>query len=295
MKKAYIIMAHKLPAQLCRLIERLNDNFSYFFIHLDKKADSNAFKCLDKFGEKVVYIERFDSRWGKTGIIKPLLAGFHAIKTSQLPFDRICLLSGQDYPIKSNEAIDYFFQHSNYSVFIDFFAIPNYQKWPGSDRGGLYRVDKYYFGDKWYELFCSRTVNFLATGIPWLRRKIPLGMKPFTGSTWFILDMYFLDYILNFVKNHPEYLEFHKNTFVADELFVHMLIGNATDKKLLNSVENVEKHFIIWESNQVAHPKAITKSDFGAILNTDALFARKFDEKLDDEILNLIDERILQK
>lgn len=294
MKKAYIIMAHKYPSQLHRLIDRLNDHSAHFFVHIDKKADINAFKSLDDFGKKVTFIDRFDSRWGKTGIIMPLLAGLNAIKQSAILFDRIMVLSGQDYPIKSNEQIDYFFQNSPHSVFINFFPIPNLEKWPGTDRGGLYRVDKYYFGNKWFELFCSKTINLLASYIPRLRREIPLGMKPFTGSTWFFLDMYFLDYILEFVRKHPEYLKFHSNTFVADELFVHMLIGNATDEKLLSTVENIEKHFIIWESNQVAHPKIIVKSDFEQMLHSDSLFARKFDEKLDSEILDLIDDRMLR-
>ncbi|MDB5110023.1 MAG: hypothetical protein JWR67_1137, partial [Mucilaginibacter sp.] len=34
-KKAFIILAHKNEDQLVRLIDRLNDVYSYFFIHID--------------------------------------------------------------------------------------------------------------------------------------------------------------------------------------------------------------------------------------------------------------------
>ncbi|MCO5934670.1 beta-1,6-N-acetylglucosaminyltransferase [Mucilaginibacter sp. RB4R14] len=293
MIKAYIIIAHKAPAQLHRLISRLNDGKSEFFIHIDKKADLKQFDNLNDFGNSLHFLERFDSKWGSLGAIQPFLSGLIAIKDSETEFDRIMLLSGQDYPIKSNDEIDEFFVSSPYSVFINYFPIPNYERWPGSDRGGLYRVDKYYFGLEWYELFSSRFLNLVSAYVPFLRREIPNGMKPFTGQTWWNLDTYALNYILNYVAQHPEYLHFHKNTFVADEVFVQMIIGNSTDERLLNSIENSEKRFTIWEKVSNPHPVILKVTDFMAIASSDDLFARKFDETVDSEILDLIDAKIL--
>jgi hypothetical protein len=294
MQKAYLIMAHKDPKQLYRLISRLIDGSSEFFIHIDKKAIFDQFEILKELGDVVHFTERFDSKWGSYGTIKPYLAGMEAVKNSPKKFDRIILLSGQDYPIKSNEEINSFFENSAYSVFIDHFPIPNYKKWPGSDRGGLYRVDKYYFGTKWHEFLRSKTMNLLSRYIPVLRRKMPNGMKPYTGQTWWILDMYALNYILDYNEKHPEYLAFHKNTFVADELFIQMVIGNSTDQKLKESIENSERRFTIWEKANSAHPKILRLSDFDAIANADDLFARKFDENVDAEILEMIDRKILK-
>lgn len=293
MEKAYLIMAHKYPEQLHRLVSRLNDGFSEFFIHIDKKVDISQFQNVKEIGDVVHFTERFDSKWGSLGTIKPFLSGLQEVKDSKKNFDRILLLSGQDYPIKSNEYINDFFKNSPYSVFIDYFPIPNYKKWPGSDRGGWYRVDKYYFGTKWYEFFCSKSLNLLSTYVPFLRRKIPNGMKPFTGQTWWNLDMYALNYILDYNAKHPEYMDFHKNTFVADELFVQMIIANSKDEKLLNSIENTEKRFTIWEKSDSAHPNLLRKTDLKAIMASDDLFARKFDENVDSEILDLIDQQIL--
>lgn len=295
MKKAYIIIAHKDPKQVYRLISRLNDGNSDFFVHIDKKVDFDQFKVLTEFGDVTHFLERFDSKWGSYGTIRPYLTGLREIKNSDKKFDRVLLISGQDYPIKSNQAIDEFFKNSAHSVFINYFPIPNYEKWPGSDRGGWYRVDKYYFGAKWYELFCSKALNLLSTYVPFLKRKAPNGMKPYTGQTWWNLDMYAVNYILAFNDAHPEYLKFHQHTFVADELFVQMIIGNSSDKKLLDSIENSEKRFTIWEKPTSAHPKIFNDSDFDAIAASTDLFARKFDEKVNSKILDMIDERILQK
>ena len=293
MNKAYIIMAHKSPNQLHRLVSRLNDSTSEFFIHIDLKADLSAFLGVQEFGKAVHFIERFDATWGGLGLIKPYLAGMKAVRDSSTNFDRIMLLSGQDYPIKSNAQIDHFFKNSQHSNFINYFPIPNYEKWPGGDRGGWYRVDKYYFGNKWYELFGSKSINLLSTYLPFLRRKMPNGMKPYTGQTWWNLDKYALDYILDYNDRHPEYLHFHRNTFVADELFVQMIIGNSKDERLLNSIENSEKRFTIWPKANSAHPKILGKNDLQAILASNDLFARKFDENVDTEIMDFIDREIL--
>ncbi|RZK23970.1 MAG: hypothetical protein EOO43_07895 [Flavobacterium sp.] len=217
-----------------------------------------------------------------------------AFDNSKKKFDRILLLSGQDYPIKSNKEIDSFFKNSSYSIFLDYSPIPNNEKWKGKDRGGLYRIDKYYFGIAWHQLLRSKFLNFSSRYLPFLRRKLPNNMKPYTGQTWFNLDMYSARYIINFHDAHPEYFKFHKHTFVADELFIQMIIGNSTDQRLLNSIENSEKRFTIWKDVTDAHPKILSKNDFSAILNSNDLFARKFEEE-DIDILNLIDKEILFK
>lgn len=294
MEKAYVIEAHKYPKQLYRLLSRLNDGFSEFFIHIDKTKNISDFENLTEFGNIAHFVERADSKWASFGSVQATLNGLKAVKNSKKNFDRIILLSGQDYPIKSNEYINDFFENSPHSVFAGFFPIPNYEKWPGSDRGGWYRVDKYYIGLKIYECLFSKSMNLISTYIPSLRRKIPNGMKPFTGSAWWTFDMYALNYILDYDQNHPEYRAFHKYTFVPDELYVHMILANSKDERLQASIENNDKRFMIWEKSDSTHPNILLKTDFDSILSSNHLFARKFDETIDSEILDLIDKEILQ-
>ncbi len=295
MKKAYIIIAHKNPRQLNRLIHRLSDGKSEFFLHIDKKVDISQFQSIAEVNKSIHFLNRFDAAWGSYGTIKPFLDGLQAVRDSPIGFDRVILLSGQDYPIKSNRDIDEFFERSPKSVFLNYFPIPDYERWPGNDRGGLYRVDKYYFGAQWYKHFASKTINLISKLFPALTRTTPYGMKPFIGQTWWILDSYAVDYILDFHNSHPEYIKFHKNTFVADEMFVQMIVGNSTDERLLQSIENNEKRFTIWKDITDAHPKILKKEDFEAIKASDDLFARKFDDEADAVILDIIDTNILLK
>ena len=46
MQKNYLILAHKNPEQLCRMIRTLDDGVSTFFIHVDAKVAIEPFKAL---------------------------------------------------------------------------------------------------------------------------------------------------------------------------------------------------------------------------------------------------------
>ncbi len=105
--------------------------------------------------------------------------------------------------------------------------------------------------------------------------------------------MYTLNYILEYDATHPKYRTFHKNTFVPDELYFQMILANSTDERLHKSMTSNNKRFMIWEKPDSAHPNILRKKDLEAIISSDHLFARKFDAKIDSEILDLIDKRIL--
>lgn len=293
MKKAYILEAHRYPQQLLRLVSRLADGQSEFFVHIDKKVDVAPFRNLESFGNVIHWVKREDAKWAGYGSVQATLNGLKAVRDTGKPFDHIFLLSGQCYPIKSNAFIDEFLRTTSYSLFLDYYPIPQYEKWPGRDRGGWYRVDKYYIGLKWHQFFRSKTLNLLSTYLPFLRRRLPQGMRPYTGSAWWSMDAYAMNYILNYDAAHPEYGAFHKHTFVPDELYMHMIVGNSADERLRKSVSTDNKRLILWAKPNSAHPNTLRLADFAVIKSSDALFARKFDPAVDTEILDKIDEEIL--
>lgn len=291
MEKAYIILAHKLPDQLYRLVKRLDDGSSAFFIHIDKKTDLATFSRLSDFGDKVQIIEREDIKWAGISIMQAEINALKAIKKANKKFDRIILLSGQDYPIKSNEHINNFFKTSPYSIFIEHWTIPNYKIW--KDGGGMYRINKYFFGTQKNQKLRAKALNFLAILFPFLRRKIPYNLLPYAGWMWWTIDMKALDYILQFIKDHPKYMRFHKYTFAVDEVFIHSILLNSKDEKLLKSISTNNLRYIDWPGFIGPHPKTLRKDNINDVKASDALFARKFDTNKDSEILDLIDKNCL--
>lgn len=291
MQKAYIILAHRNPEQLHRLISRLHDNSSTFFIHIDKKVPLAAFSSLSEFGDKVQYVDRVYSEWASFQLVEATLNGMKAIRAAKQHFDVITLLSGQDYPIKTNNFLDDFFRDSPYTVFIEYFTIPNYERWQG--RGGLFRIDKYFFGFKFYQRYSAKALNFLASFIPKLRRKLPYNLIPYGGSQWWIMDMYALNYILDFINENPAYTSFHKATFAPDEIFFHTILLNSEDERISKSIVNDSKRYMHFKCKEL-HPDILTKADLDRIKNSDALFARKFDCEEDSNIFDAIDEVCLK-
>jgi hypothetical protein len=286
MEKAYIILAHKCPDQLARLIARLNDGNSSFYIHIDRKADLPAFSLLPE-NERIIKIKRIRTRWAGYSLVQATLNALKQIRDSGRPVERVILLSGQDYPIKNNRYIDAYLETSPYKVFLEHTAIPDHKRW--TPRGGLYRLDKYYMGSKGHQYLTAKALNFLSLFLVSLQRRLPGDLTAYAGSQWWILDTRAVEYILKYVRDNPGYSRFHRYTFAPDELFFHMILLNANDERLSESIRNDDLRFMIWKDTNNAHPDILKKTDLPKILDSDALFARKFDPESDPEILNLID------
>ncbi len=293
MKKAYILLVHKNPEQVRRLIGRLGDGKSIFFVHLDKKTESLDFQIVFDLGSHVNRVDNVFTNWGEYSLVQATLNCLTAVRDCGERFERVILLSGQDYPIKNNQEIDAFFSASPFSIFIEYFAIPNHDKW--HPNGGLYRVDKYFRGLTKSQKYAAKALNFLALVSPMFGRKMPAGMEPYAGSGWWIVDMYAVEYILGYLSKNPSYAAFHRHTFAADEVFFQMLLLNAEDEKIRQSISSDNLRFIKWRDKSAAHPEVIVKEDLKSIIQSEALFARKFDLVEDTEIFDLIDDHCLSE
>ena len=286
MRKAYIVLAHTLPVQLCRLIQRLDDGSSIFYVHIDKASPMAAFGCLSGFGEKVVLVPRENSQWARLGIVQATLNALRSIEGDARGFDRAILLSGQDYPIKSNREIDGFLHASPYRVFMNHWRIPNVDVW--RHRGGLARVDKYFFGIGRHQVVAASAANLLARIVPPLRRTMPDGLTPYGGWMWWIFDRAAVRRVLRYVDEHPGYVAYHRHTFAPDEVFFQTLLLNSRDEELIASICNDDMRFVLREG-EASHPRVLGKGDLEALMSSQDLFARKFDARVDARVLDAID------
>jgi hypothetical protein len=290
MKKAYIILAHKNLDHLVRLLHRLDDGNSTFFIHIDLKTILPDNHQISLQRSNVTLIKRIVTRWGGFSLAEATLNGLEAVRNCGVEFNSISLLSGQDYPIKSNQEIDQYLSASKFSIFLNYFPLPNYQRW---STGGTYRYEKYFMGTTAVDFMLSKSLNFLTTVMPFFARKLPSYLRPYCGSQWWTIDQYALNYILDYIREHPEYSQFHKFTFAPDELFFHIILLNAKDEQIQQRIINDNLRYMKWTTYEHAHPEVLTKKDLPDLSASGSLFARKFDPKHDQEILNLIDEELL--
>lgn len=74
MQKNYIILCHKNPLQLKRLIDKLNNSSSSFYIHIDKKVEISDFINVISNYSNVKFIEnRENCIWGDISLVKATL------------------------------------------------------------------------------------------------------------------------------------------------------------------------------------------------------------------------------
>src|SRR3954453_2826522 len=114
MKLVYIVLAYKLPEMLIRLVDALDRPSTSFLVHVDSKTDDMTFQAmvdgLARHSNVHFLEERIECHWAEFGRVAASLAGLRQFVTDAETGDRVVLLSGQDYPIKSLNGIESFFQ-----------------------------------------------------------------------------------------------------------------------------------------------------------------------------------------
>lgn len=286
MEIAYLILAHKNPEQLERLVDRLKCDGTDFFIHIDKKT--RPIFNLDKLSEidnKVNFIESIDIYLGGFSLTKVILNGFKEILKKDKKYDYIVLLSGQDYPIKPNEYIKNFFEKNKGKEFIAYNPIPTVN-WI-SDNYGWDRIEYYYDVD--VNMAEGKDYNEVmeARGV---KRKFLDGVEPYGGSAWFALTYNCVEYIVDFINKNEHFIQFYKYTKFSHEMLFHTTILNS---HFAENVKNINIHYMDWSCN--GGNKILREENMVNIYISECLFARRFDIYIDKKILNEIDSTILNR
>lgn len=296
MNIAYIISAYRLPVLLVRLVDRIDVPGASILIHVDARSPDSVYNAMTGPLEgrpNVTFLPRHPCRWGDFGHVAATLKGLQALQASGRPFDYVVLLTGQDYPLKSNAAIAAALDNAGGRVFLDWMPIPS-GKWTD---GGLDRVEHWHFrlGRR---TFAVPGAPFRRTrvGAAWsraarllrLRRAFPTGMRPFGGSSYWMMPADCARHVTDFVRDRPDYVRFFRRVLVPDEIFFHTIVMNS---RFRDCVDGNPLRYIDWDDD-ADHPKVLTRDDVPTLMATPALFGRKFDPGVDADVLDLIDTAI---
>ena len=281
---AFIISAYQKPEQLVRLIWRLDSPQDWFFIHYDLGSPQGEFCQLQEaFKDKpnVKLLTRHKCRWGDFGHVRVSLKGIEEIARVGFACEYAIVLTGQDYPIVSNETIRGRLKAAAGRSFMESMAwpIPNWEK-----GRAIRRIQDYHLHlpfPRW-----SRSLGWPRSRqnipIP-LGRKIPGGLHPHFGSSYWYLHRRCLEYIHEFVLENPKFVRFFHPVLIPDECFFQTLLMNS---KL---AANIEKRTLTYVDWRPPWPGILTMHDLPRLLASDCLFARKFDATVDSEVLDRLD------
>ena len=305
MQIAYIVSAYKNPDQLVRLVRRLNHLGHSFLIHVDLNSPVEVYQEMRAplSGQPNVYfMERHACYWGDFGHVQATLKGIAELYRRAIAFDYAILLTGQDYPLRTNRSITEFLGASEGKSFLHNYRLPNPAL--GSDRGGLDRIECWHFRALGRPLafpapagFQSRLLAKLwsaAIRLFPVRRQFPRGLQAYGGSGYWCLSRPYIDYIHEFVGNRPEYVQFFRHVQIPDEIFFQTILLNSP---LAGSIVNDDLRYARWPSGDSPSPAIFSEKDLPELLavRPAVLFARKFDTSIHGGILDLIDAQLLSK
>lgn len=298
MSIAYLILAHNNPCHFRQLLCALASPTSEFFVHIDKKTKVDF---THELSADVVHFvtNRIEVHWGDFSLVEATLALINQALHNPRNFDRIVLLSGADYPVRSASYIETFFKTYCDTEFINVVKMP-------SEAAGkpLYRLTLYWHNAN-ETLIKSATRRLLCKLrlIPRERnfKKALSGLTPYAGSQWWALTRGACEYIEQFCSANPKIVNFFRNTLVPDEMFFQTVIGNSPFKEKLR--RNLT--FTDWSAGG-PNPALLSDEHVDTFASAtcfgpdrfygdgEILFARKFSDKRQDvvaSITRLVQER----
>jgi len=279
MRIAHLILAHKNPAQLERLIRSLDHPNAFFFIHLDRKSNINEFMHLHKQGKVFFVRRRVDVRWACYSLVQAQVNGIEEILEAG-GYNYINVLSAQDFPLVSSEAIDRFFRNHAGTEFISTKTVADDPEWwEEASR----RIKKYHFQN--WRIPGKYRLQFLVNRIM-PERKYPLDHTIVGRSQWFSITTGCARYIIDFLREHPEVTRFFRYVWGADEFIFSTIVYNSPFRKNISD----SLMYVDW-SEKKPNPKILTSKDFNALIHSGKLFARKFDIVVDADIFTMLEDQ----
>lgn len=334
MNFAYLINAHKNAEHIVRLIDRLNNDNTDFVIHVSKSCEQGFYKeikALTKSYPNVFFCKREQGMHYGWGIVQGTINGMEKLFEVGSKFDYFHLLSGQDYPIKTNEEIFRFFEENRGKEFMYYWKMfplenePDYVDHPWGEHRQVFRVDRFNFPwmgktftipelesrrllDKplfpTIKIFLSEMKEYRKEGrlkeefwrlffsrVLPEKRNYNVDFEFYGGKTWFSFSRELIKYIVDQHNNVPKWKKFFKYSLIPDESYFHTITMNS---HFSSSVVNNYLREVEWEGGDGTHPVIWTRADFDRLKLSSNFWARKFESDVDEEIMNLIDKEVLQ-
>ena len=285
-RHAYLIIAHSNLEQLQQLLLLLDDPRNDIYIHLDLKSKLDIKKITPphmKYSH-CRFCERVDVRWGNVSLIQAEMNLFEL--ASQVEHAYYHLISGIDLPLHSQDYIHRYFEGKNFeyigyspkwdmrervychNLFMQYMRFPNQYI-----RGGLQKMRQLY--------------NKLQILVGYKMKQPDYEFK--AGCEWVSVTH---DFVLSLLENKDEILKMYQYAYCPDEIYKQTFAYNS---EFRNRIYNVTDEFegclreIDWKRGR---PYIWRKEDYDYLSHSNKLFARKFDENVDEEIINMLINKI---
>ncbi len=300
MKIAYILLTHKDPEQLLRLVNCLKETGD-FYINIDKKSDSEPFYKLLQNESAVHFLrKRINVTWAGWSMVKAYILLLKEAYESTEKYDRFVFLTAQDYPLMKNSEIIKVFEGNADTEYIMAYNIVT--STVATDKNKV--LKRWYLDNPFRNTFLQRAYKGLMYRLVTknFQRKelrVPLGGKlvdPFFGQMLSAFTRSGAELLINTYLHDKKYNQRMKTAFAAVELYWQTIIFNSSLR--MNTIQGGNEHEITehfgWAPLHYHHydidTSVFIEEDFNELKDCGYMFCRKLVLGKSDTLMDKIDE-----
>ncbi|WP_415326982.1 beta-1,6-N-acetylglucosaminyltransferase [Chryseobacterium sp. MMS23-Vi53] len=269
---AYFIMVHHKPNTFKAMFEKIYTRDQFYLIHIDRKAKEEFTEEIQQYlihFPNVYILESINIVAGGFSIIQAELNAMEFLLNVTAEWDYFINLSGEDYPLKSQNIIRQFLTSNNGRNYLFYYD----QKFYRPDT--LKRIQNHFT-----EL--SHKISSLI-----YKRTFMEGVTPYIGGKWFIFTRETCSFLTN-NKRVIDFEDYYLHTLLPAESFFQTVLMNTIFKDIIVNDDkraSIEKTFFNKNSYQDSFIESLKDSN--------QLFIRKIDHENSPAILKYIDETYL--
>jgi Core-2/I-Branching enzyme len=275
---AYFILVHRYPEQFKRLFRSIYQPGNSYVVHIDKSSGAELANDLKWFlapYQGVRILPAQNALWGGYSLIDAELRGMAMLLEMDPDWTHYINLSGQDFPLKSQDYIRSFLTAHPGQQFIRAVC-------QRSERPDTMNRVSHYFVEALGRIFKTR-----------IARKFLSQASPFIGTQWKAVTRSFCEFVCH-DQRVARYKSFYRRSFIADEAFFQTVIMNHADQ---GKVMNDDLRMIDWvpDGDIKLRPRNFGSADIAALKRSPDLFARKFDGFEDREVLGMLEAHLMTR
>lgn len=284
MKNAIIILIHKMPEQVNLFLEQLlKDTSMDIYIHINKKYD-NIRDSLIKDDRIIVPTNNLEIVWGDENILKAILLMMKTVRDSGKDYGYVSINTGQDLLLKSG--LDEFLDKQNHKIFIDGHKENNRRR-----AYVMHRWPNYYrrlMDFKFHPLKMMRRFRMeFYTLFPIWEKKTKYDTSDVTfyyNEFWCTIPLEVSNYVLDFCKDNPDFLEIYMDGLVPEEAFMLTLLMRSKYKDWIEFDNKGYSHNLTYlKGASNGHTQTNTCEDIETLDKSGCFFSRKFDLNVDKD------------
>lgn len=299
MPLAYLILAHRNPAQVARLFKALHHPEDTFVLHFDRRAPAELHTLGRELAAahpaNVFMLPSRSILWGGGVMSEVQIEAMGAALEASAAWRHFINLTGQDFPLRSRAAI---------LARLEASPDANYIGWHDPLASGLWknareRIEHYHLEWPWLHRLLAvpglgrrlRAVLGWTNRIPYVpgyRRRWPDFFRYYGGANHVVLTREACHHLLK--SPHARRIRrwllpaAHANEIVFPSVLLNSPLAHTVINDHLRAVE--------FPNPASPNPRTFTSADLPRLLASPALYARKFDDKVDAAVLDALQAHI---